>query len=159
MRTKWCIIEGYPNYEVSNLGGVRRVGKQKELKQYDNKGYKMVYLYGQTLRKGCLVHRLVATAFLQNLNKMPEVNHKNFDKGCNEISNLEWVTKQGNMEHACAKEYVITYPTGECTLIFNLAAFCRDNDLDRGHMNKILTGKRKTHKGFKVQLYKEGDIL
>ena len=51
----------------------------------------------------CLVHRLVAQAFLPNPNKLPCVNHKNRKTDDNRVLNLEWVTVSKNNKHA--REY------------------------------------------------------
>ena len=57
----------------------------------------MVYLKGYPY----LVHRLVASTFIPNTDKKKtEVNHKDFDKSNNRVSNLEWVTKAENVDHA-----------------------------------------------------------
>ena len=48
-----------------------------------------------------LVHRLVARAFLGNppTSQHTQINHKDGNKGNNVVSNLEYVTPQGNMVH------------------------------------------------------------
>lgn len=112
------------SYEVSNLGNVRRtslirfdtwtnqyttVHKTRLLKQYDNgHGYKHVTFCintesGKKL-KICYVHRLVAIAFIENPNNYPEVNHKNFVREDNRVTNLEWVSSLDNMRHSATMD-------------------------------------------------------
>lgn len=86
-------------YEVDIYGNV--YSKGNELKQeYNNKGYKQVSLYKKSPTrvryKKCLVHRLVALAFIPNPNKLPEVNHKDEIRQHNEVTNLEWCTHKYN---------------------------------------------------------------
>lgn len=58
----------------------------------NNKGYVMCS-YG-------LVHRLVATLYIDNPYNLPEVNHLDGDKLNNHKSNLEWSSGEGNIEHS-----------------------------------------------------------
>lgn len=50
--------------------------------------------------KNAYVHRLIASAFIPNPNKFPEVNHKNGNTKDNRVENLEWVTSSQNRQHA-----------------------------------------------------------
>ena len=94
-------------YQVSNLGQVRsvnhidnknRLRKGKIIKsKLDSRGlYIQVTLSNGKKRKTCLVHRLVALAFLDNPLEYKEVNHKDEDKTNNSVDNLEWCTRKYN---------------------------------------------------------------
>lgn len=112
---KWKEVTGFTDYEVSDLGRVRRLtfGSNSSpvgtvLKpSTDVHGYKRVCLYPKT-RQGRnghnkLVHRLVAIAFIPNPNNLPEVNHKSSTRN-NRATKLEWRSKGGNMQHAVQTE-------------------------------------------------------
>lgn len=96
----WKIIKTHQNYEVSNLGNIRRVDTKK-LKSLSpaTGGYLKVTLYPNP--KTFMVHRLVAQEFIENCDNKPQVNHKDSNRTNNSVDNLEWVTCQENMEH-CA---------------------------------------------------------
>ncbi|MBS4207470.1 NUMOD4 motif-containing HNH endonuclease [Bacillus sp. FJAT-50079] len=101
----WKTIEGASAYEVSNLGRVRRKAKKDgsclkptvngsgyetvKLKQDENGKYRTHYL-----------HRVVAEAFIPNLENKIDVNHKDGEKTNNHVSNLEWNTRKENINHA-----------------------------------------------------------
>ena len=46
------------------------------------------------------IHRLVATAFIDNPDGLQQVNHKDGNKKKNVVDNLEWVTESQNSQHA-----------------------------------------------------------
>lgn len=101
MKEKWKPIKGYEEkYEVSNLGRVRNVLKNKIKNTRLNNGYVIVDLYKGGIRKTYLVHRLVAIAFIPNPNNYNEVNHISGIKNCNCSKNLEWCNRSMNMIHA-----------------------------------------------------------
>lgn len=52
----------------------------------------MVLSNDSGLRKTCLVHRLVAQAFIPNIDNKSTVNHINSIRCDNKVSNLEWAT-------------------------------------------------------------------
>lgn len=80
------------NGRISSIDGtIRNLQYQKYVRFYFGVGGKWIY------RK---VHRLVAMAFIPNPNNLPEVNHKDFNRYNNHISNLEWTTHQGNIQHS-----------------------------------------------------------
>jgi hypothetical protein len=103
----WKKVDGYPDYEISNLGAVRsqrwgdRISFLKPLRS--TTGYLTVYLYRDgDKRRNVKVHKLVAGAFLSKKIEGNEVNHKNGKKLDNTARNLEWVTRSGNTRHAYA---------------------------------------------------------
>jgi predicted DNA-binding protein YlxM (UPF0122 family) len=64
-------------------------------------GYLRVKLFcNDGKRKAFLLHRVVAETFLDNPDNYPEVNHKDGNKQNNNVSNLEWLTREQNMTHA-----------------------------------------------------------
>ena len=88
-------------YEVSNYGNVKSMFRYKKLltPTKNKSGYLKVSLYKDKKIKVFSVHRLVAEAFLKNNNNLPEVNHIDGNKENNNVSNLEWCTKQQNILH------------------------------------------------------------
>jgi hypothetical protein len=104
MEYKWMHIKGYEDrYRVTVFGEVFSLRKKQFLTpQVTNSGYEVVHLYGggKRARKIALVHRLVASAFLPNAERFPEINHKDGNKTDNRADNLEWCTRKINVKHA-----------------------------------------------------------
>lgn len=102
---EWKTINGYEGlYEVSNFGRIVSMMTNKILKpNVRNKGgYLYVNLYKESKAKKYYIHRLVAEAFLDNPNRLEEVNHINCDKTDNSLNNLEWCDRRTNLEHSYA---------------------------------------------------------
>lgn len=104
VREIWKDVVGYEDYfKISNLGRLfgKRSGKILKQHTYGN-GRKAVATKiggrnGTNVR--FMIHRLVAEAFIPNPENKPEVNHKDCDPTNNEVGNLEWVTREENMQH------------------------------------------------------------
>ena len=63
----WKEIEGFDNYQISNLGRVKNIKFDRLVKPLlDNRGYIMVNLYKNGKMKRLLLHRLIAIAFIPN---------------------------------------------------------------------------------------------
>lgn len=102
----WLPIEGYTGlYEASSEGRVRSLnygctGRTQVLKPImGKKGYMFVNLYKDGKCKKCTVHRLVAQAFLDNVENLPQVNHIDECKANNAVSNLEWCSAKENINY------------------------------------------------------------
>lgn len=83
------------DYEITKDGKIFVNGIEKKQSNH-SQGYKTVWLNGKNIR----VHRLVAERYIPNPNNLPYVNHINGIKNDNQVSNLEWVTAQKNVEHS-----------------------------------------------------------
>lgn len=92
---------GYSNYAITEDGKVFSFNSNdfKLLKQ-DKAGYMRVYVSANSQKKWFLVHRLVALAFIPNVDNKKTVNHKDGNKANNHVSNLEWSTYTENLNHA-----------------------------------------------------------
>lgn len=97
----WKDVVGYEGlYEVSSVGRVKNHKTGLILKQQSNKrGYSIISLLVGPKRRSHLAHRLVAKAFIPNLENKPTVNHIDFNKSNNQIDNLEWCTILENNDH------------------------------------------------------------
>lgn len=112
----WKVCNENNKYEVSNFGNVRNIKTQNIIKQFDNgHGYLTVGLWSidNIFKKRFYVHRLVASAFIRNLENKLEVNHKDGNKYNNNAYNLEWVTRSENLKH---KFRVLGYKHSETQL-------------------------------------------
>lgn len=99
MREQWKNIEGY-NYQVSTKGRIRNKTTKAIKKSFINdRGYVIVSLYKEKRLKTFRVHRLVAMAFIDNPNNLPEVNHLDENKQNNQPTNLEWCTREYNLAY------------------------------------------------------------
>lgn len=113
----WKDILNYEGaYQISSLGKVKslhrivasgknhcRTVEERILKTHIGKtGYEKVKLSKGGNSRRVSVHRLVAQAFLPNPKSKAEVNHKDFSKSNNVLTNLEWVSPEENRAHAVA---------------------------------------------------------
>ena len=94
----WLPIKNYEMYQVSNFGRIRRNFKNSisYIKPSEMKGYLRVCLCKNSKPKWFMVHRLVAEAFLPNIENLPFINHKDENTHNNVASNLEWCTRLYN---------------------------------------------------------------
>lgn len=109
----WKSIDTFPDYEASldgrirSIERVRQFGKQtrtvpsQEIQPFNHTGgYLCVKLSKDKKKTNKYVHRLVARVFIANPKALPEVNHKDGNRKNNCASNLEWIDRRGNLDHA-----------------------------------------------------------
>lgn len=94
-------IKDYENYFIYDNGDVLNTTTNKILKgSIGTNGYKYYRLSKNSTKQMFYAHRLVAEAFIENLDNLPVVNHKDGNKLNNNIDNLEWVSYSENAKHA-----------------------------------------------------------
>ena len=112
MEEEWRDVVGYEGlYKISNLGRVMSLYKGTKLRKkvailkpnIRENGYESVSLYMNKKKRGYLVHRLVAMAFIPNPDNLPAVNHKDECKTNNTPENLEWCTVRYNNCYGTAR--------------------------------------------------------
>lgn len=117
MEEIWKDIDGYEGYyQISNLGRVKSLGRNIYRKS-DGKfsrykpesikipvcntdGYPSIKLCVNGENKTYGIHILVAKAFIENPDNLPEVNHIDTNRKNNRVDNLEWCTHQENVAHS-----------------------------------------------------------
>ena len=149
----WKSIDGYDGkYQVSNLGRVKSVfttyvtnnGLRKKYRDVilkpmvQKNGYLYVCLWSENKKKNCLIHRLVAQAFVPNPYQHPEVNHKDEDKNNNSAVNLEWCEHIYNMNYGTVEKKISTANTGR--IPWSKGKKCPQLSL-------VQLGKKHPHKG------------
>ena len=119
MEMIWKDVVGYEGlYQVSNIGivkgvdrfvnakgGKKRLAKGKIIKPcIDKDGYLTVTLHKEGIKFPYHIHRLVAMAFLENVECLPVVHHINGNNQDNRVENLMWVSVEYNNSENIARK-------------------------------------------------------
>ena len=162
---EWRDIKGFEGkYMVSNLGRVKslnyhRTGKEKIMKGNANgDGYLYVTLSKDGKVKTCRINRLVAQAFLENPNNLPEVNHKDENKYNNCVENLEYCSRSYNVNYGTGIKrsaekhrkpvYSIDKESGLITYWESIREAGKVLGIDSSHITACCKGKLKSAGGF-----------
>lgn len=88
-------------FSISNYGNIRNDKTGIILKtQSNDKGYQVVRVTINKIKRTFRIHRLVAEYFLDNPEHKEQVNHIDCNKNNNRADNLEWCTNKENVHHA-----------------------------------------------------------
>lgn len=135
-KERWKDVKGFEGiYKISNKGRIKVLRRWKvNLKKYEKcdkiltptdngYGYLIIRLNKRGVKKNKYIHRLVAEHFIDNPKNLPVVNHLDYDKKNNDVSNLEWCTQQENVRHSIVnmhKRRTVTHTnTGERYISFS----------------------------------------
>lgn len=174
---EWKTIEGYNGrYEVSSYGRIRSVSMFIGNHIYHGKvlsptimanGYLKVNLILRGKKNTCLVHRLVAKAFIENRENLPQVNHKDEIKTNNNVENLEWCSESYNCRYGKRNLSMIEKKRkpvlqlsvdGDLINRFEVLNYAsRITGINAAHICDVCKGKRKSAGGY-VWKYAPGSL-
>lgn len=105
MKEVWTDVKGFEGvYKISDRGNLKHYTKRfgwRTLKNTNKNGwYLNVVLRGDGFKKSVKIHRLVAEAFIPNLNHYKCINHIDMNKQNNRVENLEWCSYKENSQKA-----------------------------------------------------------
>ena len=173
----WKDIVGYEGkYQISSLGNIRSLrynggNHVRNLVPIDNgHGYLSIALCdGEGKRKKFYIHRLVADAFLDNTDNLPQVNHLDHDRKNNSVDNLEWCSVHDNLLYGTTHSRSVetlraTYPsrkavaqydvTGNLVAIFNSTRdAARKTGIDSSSISRCCNNKMNKAGGYNFAFY------
>lgn len=155
---RWVPVYRYErSYSVSTLGRVRRTGANSGARLgriisacNQSAGYLAANLWQDNIGCPWLIHRLVLESFVRPMESGEEGNHRDGDKHNNRLTNLEIVTRQGNVDHAIANG--LTDGRGEA----NPMAVLTQAQVDEIRRRYVRGGHRCGGPGYKALAYEYG---
>ena len=172
----WKPVVGYEGrYEVSNKGNIRSLdiyvncrngakrlykGRVKPLRK-NNRGYVTVALCRDNKTTSFLLHRIVAEAFVPNIENKTQVNHIDGNIDNNNAYKLEWVTDDENKKHSAIENggtqrpkrpVIVTNRTTKEEIRFSgLREAERSLGLDHSTSLNVIKGNVKQTKGYVIR--------
>jgi hypothetical protein len=160
------LLAEFMNYIITENGEIYNNKNIKLKTTITKNGYERFNTSRPT--KSFLVHRLVALAFIPNPENKPEVNHKDGNKLNNKIHNLEWVSRNENINHGFVNNLIskekdnkgskhyrsipIRAEDNEGNIIYTFESAGEAYRLEKLSSQSIrdaIKGKLKTYKGLK----------
>ena len=168
MEEIWKPIKDYEDlYLISNYGHLYIIKKKRLMAEtLDKQGYVQAILYKNGTRRYTHIHRLVAEAFIPNVENKPLVLHKiPISKGgTNRVDNLYWGTssenaidkiRDGNFYSSLHKRIIKYRPVNQYDKEHNFIKqwnnvhqIARELEIDRRSIYRNLSGERKTYAGY-----------
>lgn len=165
----WRPYPDYPFIEANQFGeirtkdryiscknGVKRFVKGHSLKQYLNpNGYLYIDFSVNGKRVHLRVNRVVAVCFLPNPDNLPEVNHIDCDRTNNAVSNLEWCSREYNIQHREKHGIALKRPvfaanlkTSKVSYFESQSEASRQLGVNDGSINNVVKGRLNQAGGY-----------
>ena len=100
---------------------------------------------GKKVKKYPKVCRLVALAFVDNPDNLPQVDHINRDSMDDRAENLRWVTAKENSRHSNAKK-IYCYSMNGLEKIYECGVDAVNDGYNQGHVMAVARGVENHHK-------------
>jgi hypothetical protein len=167
MTETWLPVVGYEGlYEVSNMGRVKSLarivyGKRRKT-LYERilapvkfpAGYLGVQLCKNCVPKRHSIHRLVMTAFNPNPDNKEHIDHIDYNKQNNCLSNLRWATNLENQRHSAINRRGIKNKAAVLVVHLEYGIFCNIREaaemscLDQRRVSAMLRGEESNRTKF-----------
>lgn len=161
---EWRQIDGFQDYQVSNLGNVKSFKQDKNGKLLSLKsnatGYVVVKLYNNGQDYNKMVHRLVLETFCPTTDKDKEVDHINRNRNDNRLENLRWVSPSENCKNKNNNKKIIRFPDKK--IFNNLIDAATESNCNYSHVRDCCENKRVSTGNYQFLYYDENknyDIL
>ncbi len=144
----WKQIPEWEDYAVNETGSVKNLITGNLIAgDINTAGYQRVCLYCKKKKKKFFRHRLVAELFIDNPNKLQEVNHKDGNKTNNSVQNLEWCDRVHNEREAHRtlikeyKPYVVLFNDGRLKIYEFACELANEIKVSKRTVQNYLQGK------------------